>query len=111
MDIESNEELFKKRPISCGTNNLGEFLAIVHALSLFKDQPDRVIYTDSATAMAWLRSKIIKSTLVRNDDSKEVWDLVDRAVAWLKGNSYQNKILKWETKKWGEIPADFGRKG
>lgn len=25
--------------------------------------------------------------------------------------SDKNPVVKWETKKWGEVPADFGRKG
>ena len=41
---------------------------------------------------------------------EEVFDLIDRAILWLKKNNYSIIIKKWETKLWGEIPADFGRK-
>ena len=29
---------------------------------------------------------------------------------WLKTHQVQTPIIKWETTKWGEVPADFGRK-
>ena len=38
------------------------------------------------------------------------WKCEERATKWLKENNYSATIKKWETKKWGEIPADFGRK-
>ena len=44
------------------------------------------------------------------NNNKEVFVLIQRAINWLNTNSYSTKIVKWETKKWGEIPADFGRK-
>ena len=40
----------------------------------------------------------------------DLFELIDRAENWLKTNHYSNKILKWDTPLWGEIPADFGRK-
>ena len=48
--------------------------------------------------------------LVRNKENVEVFILIDRAIVWLKENKYSAIIKKWETKNWGEIPADFGRK-
>lgn len=42
--------------------------------------------------------------------NKSVFDLIERAEAWLNANTWQNPILKWDTENWGEIPADFGRK-
>jgi ribonuclease HI len=42
--------------------------------------------------------------------NKDLLELIKRAENWLKENSFRNPILKWETKAWGEIPADFGRK-
>jgi len=103
--------LFQKHPIPYGTNNLGEFLAIVHALAYLKRQErDMPIYSDSETAILWVRNRKIKTKLKRNEDSEEIFDLVDRALAWLENNEYANPILKWNTAAWGEIPADFGRK-
>ncbi|MBD2090099.1 viroplasmin family protein [Microcoleus sp. FACHB-1515] len=97
--------------ISQGTNNLGEFLAIVHALAYLQNQgEDTPIYSDSETAMLWVKNKKVRTTLPRNSSTAEIFSLVDRALDWLEKNEYSNPILKWETKIWGEIPADFGRK-
>lgn len=111
VDTRSGEILFYKGPISKGTNNLGEFLAIVHGLAYLKKQgSNKTIYTDSVTALSWIRNKAVATNLVRDASTEEIWTLVDRAIAWLKSNTYSNKIVKWDTRKWGEIKADFGRK-
>jgi len=108
----SKEEIFKKGPYKDGTNNVGEFLALVHGIALLKKlgQHEKVIYTDSKTALSWIKNKKVKTTLKKSPDNQILFDMIDRAIIWLNQNTYQNKILKWETKKWGEIPADFGRK-
>jgi ribonuclease HI len=112
VETKTGKEIFRVGPFPEGTNNIGEFLAIVHALALLKklQKNDTVIYTDSQTAMAWVRDKKLKSTLQPTARNKPVFELVERALVWLRQNSYSNKIVKWETSKWGEIPADFGRK-
>jgi len=111
VDTKSKKELFKQGPFEEGTNNIGEFLAIVHGLAyLKKSQSNDIIYTDSKTAMSWVRKKICNSKLQRNRKNKPTYELVDRAIHWLKTNDYSTPIVKWETKAWGEIPADFGRK-
>lgn len=104
--------IFHGGPFEQGTNNLGEFLAIVHALAMLDKQKkyDIPIYSDSRTAMSWVRHKKVKTTLERSHRNKEIFSLVDRALLWLQSHKVRNKILKWETRKWGEIPADFGRK-
>jgi ribonuclease HI len=108
----SGKELFRQGPYEDGTNNIGEFLAIVHALgSLNRMGKDEIlIYTDSKTAMAWVRNKKAKTTLQQTPRNQLLFELINRAEMWLKNNNYKNKIVKWETKSWGEIPADFGRK-
>lgn len=111
VDTKSKNKLFKQGPFLQGTNNIGEFLAIVHGLAFLKQQnSDRIIYTDSRTAMSWVRKKICNTKLKETQKNKAVFDLIKRAVDWLNNNSYQTPIVKWETKAWGEIPADFGRK-
>ena len=108
---KTGKEIFKQGPFQEGTNNIGEFLAIVHGLAFLKQHnSDRIIYTDSKTAISWVKKKNCNSKLERNAKNKPVFDLVDRAVKWLKENTYSTTIVKWETKAWGEIPADFGRK-
>ena len=94
-----------------GTNNIGEFLAIVHGLSyLKKHRLNQIIYSDSVNAMSWVRQKVCKSKLPEDASTAELWDFVHRAEQWLRSNTYSTKIRKWDTNHWGEIPADFGRK-
>ncbi len=109
--VATNEVLFSMGPFAGGTNNIGEFLALVHGLALCKKQNSPVpIYTDSVTALSWVRQKKCKTTLEENAKNKPIFDLIARAEAWLANNTYDTKLLKWETETWGEIPADFGRK-
>jgi ribonuclease HI len=83
----------------------------VHGLAYLKKKAsDRILYTDSKIAMSWVRQKKCKTNLKPSSKNAVVFDLIERAVQWLKENSYQTVIVKWETKAWGEIPADFGRK-
>ncbi len=111
VDTKTKKELFKQGPFKEGTNNIGEFLALVHGLALLKkNNSNRIIYTDSKTAMSWVKKKSCNTKLARNEKNKPVFDLVERALTWLKENTYTTTIVKWETKAWGEIPADFGRK-
>lgn len=107
----SGREKFKQGPFPDGTVNLGEFLALVHGLAYLKKQRSKVpVYSDSRTAISWVRNKRVNSKLERNSKNKKLFQLVDRALYWIKNNTYENKIIKWETEYWGEIPADFGRK-
>ena len=111
VDTKTKKQLFIQGPFAEGTNNIGEFLAIVHGLAyLKKHNINLIIYTDSKTAMSWVRKKTCNTKLERNDKNKALFDLIDRALIWLKNNTYITKVVKWETKAWGEIPADFGRK-
>ncbi|MFT4644826.1 MAG: ribonuclease HI [Planctomycetota bacterium] len=103
--------LFHKGPLVGGTNNIVEFLALVHAIAYCqKHKIQYPIYSDSRTAMSWVRNKKAKTTAKVTPDNVEIMDLVNRAETWLKTHSFSNRVLKWETKAWGEIPADFGRK-
>ena len=95
-----------------GTNNIGEFLAIVHGLSyLKKHRLNQIIYSDSVNAISWVRQKVCKSKLPDDASTVDLWDYIHRAEKWLRTNSYTTEIRKWDTDHWGEIPADFGRKG
>lgn len=108
---KSGEEIFRKGPYQQGTNNIGEFLALVHALALFKKEGDPTpIYSDSRVAMSWVRQKQCKTNLKPSKKNAQLFDIIEGAETWLQENEYPNEILKWDTKAWGEIPADFGRK-
>ncbi len=111
VDTKSGAEIFRMGPFPEGTVNLGEFLGIVHALAYLKQRDSSwPVYSDSRTAIAWVRKKNIKTSLQPSEKNKKLFNLVNRALKWLQENNWKNKILKWETGYWGEIPADFGRK-
>ena len=111
VETKTKKQLFIQGPFEEGTNNIGEFLAIVHGLALLKkQQSDKIIYTDSKTAISWVKKKTCNTKLEKTEKNKPLFELVERAINWLKSNSYTTVIVKWETKAWGEIPADFGRK-
>ena len=111
VDTKTKKQLFIQGPFEEGTNNIGEFLALVHGLALLKkNNSDRILYTDSKTAITWVKKKRCNTKLERSEKSKNLFELIDRAEQWLKTNTYNTVIVKWETKAWGEIPADFNRK-
>jgi len=104
-------ELYFEKSFNVGTNNLGEFLAVVHGLAILKNEGlENDIYTDSVTAIAWVRNKKVNTKLELTPENKELWEIINRAERWLKNNTYKNKVLKWNTSLNGEIKADFGRK-
>jgi ribonuclease HI len=107
----TKELWFKQGPFPKASNNIGEFLALVHALALLKQKNINIpIYSDSITAIAWVRNKKHKSIVLPTQENEVIFDLLTRAEFWLQNNTIQNPIIKWDTKKWGENPADFGRK-
>jgi len=111
VDAQTKRLIFHQGPYPDGTNNIGEFLAIVHALALLKKEKSSLpIYTDSMTALAWVRNRKANTKLIKSSENEILFELIDRAERWLKENNWRNPIIKWETTIWGEIPADFGRK-
>jgi ribonuclease HI len=107
----TGEEFFHIGPLEQGTNNVGEFLAVVHALALLKKGGSGLpVYSDSANAITWIKKKKCNTKLAPTEANKIIFDLIERAENWLKNNTYTTPVLKWETGEWGEIPADFGRK-
>jgi ribonuclease HI len=108
----TGQRLFHVGPLDDGTNNIGEFLAIVHALALLKQQGmgKTPIYSDSKTAQGWVKKGKCNTKLEATGRNDKIFELIERAEKWLALNSVTNPILKWETEDWGEIPADFGRK-
>lgn len=110
--VPTGEKIFLVGPLPDGTNNIGEFLAIVHALAWLQQQgkPNMPIYSDSRTAQLWVKAKTCRTKLEHTGRNEKIFEMIDRAEKWLAVNKVTNPIIKWETKDWGEIPADFGRK-
>ncbi len=108
---DTGTEVFHRGPFDQGTNNIGEFLALVLGLAYLKKYNlPWPIYTDSVTALAWVRQKKCKTKLPWSAANQELFLTVRKAEEWLKTNTWNTPIYKWETSLWGEIPADFGRK-
>jgi ribonuclease HI len=109
--LETGREIFKQGPYPDGTNNIGEFLAIVHALAWLKEQKLAwPLYSDSENAILWVKLKACRTKMEKTGRNAELFDLVSRAERWLAENQYPNPVMKWDTDTWGENPADFGRK-
>lgn len=107
----TGEEVFHSRIYEHATNNIGEFLAIVHGLAWLKQKGiSAPIYSDSRTAISWIRDKRCKTTLERVPANTPAFERVAAAERWLAENDYAYDLHKWDTGRWGEIPADFGRK-
>lgn len=111
VNLADGKVVFHKGPYEDATNNIGEFLALVHAMSLMTQNGDfHNIYSDSQTAMAWVRNKKANTKLRPTEKNGKVFELLARACVWLNTHHFPMKIMKWQTDRWGEIPADFGRK-
>ena len=110
--VGSGKEVFKVGPFKKSTNNIGEFLALVHGLAYLKQENKEsiILYSDSRIAMGWVKKKKCNTKLVCTNVNARSFELIRRAEKWLQTHTYKTKIVKWETKEWGEIPADFGRK-
>lgn len=111
VDTQTREVIFSMQ-YDEATNNIGEFLAIVHALALYKKQGKelKILYSDSLTAISWVKRKKCRTEYQKTEYNQKVFNHLDRAVKWLENNEYDTKILKWNTAAWGQIPADYGRK-
>jgi ribonuclease HI len=111
LDLKSGKELFRQGPFENGTNNIGEFLAIAHAAEMLSKKGSKSpIYSDSATAIIWVRAKRCNTRLSPDKTNTPLFELIDRTEKWLQEHKIINPILKWDTRAWGEIPADFNRK-
>jgi len=110
-DTATGVEIFHRGPFAQGTNNVGEFLAIVEALMLCHEEGHNwPIYSDSVSAIAWVKAKKARTNLIPNEQNTALFERIAQAEAWLRSHTYPNRVLKWQTDSWGENPADFGRK-
>lgn len=111
INYKTKKVLFHLGPMEDGTINMVEFLAIVHALALCKQNGwKQPIYSDSKIALGWIKAKKASTNHPPSEKNKKLFDMLARAEKWLENNTFENELLKWETKAWGENPADFGRK-
>lgn len=108
----SGEVIFRSKPFVGGSNNLAEFLALIGAMR-YRDsigEPLLDIYSDSKTALAWVRDKQLNTTIDIDSLDPVVQGRITAAMRYLKANPPPKNLKKWDTAAWGEIPADYGRK-
>lgn len=111
VDLKTGEVIFRVGPFDDATNNVGEYLALVHAMALMAKKGEyHNIYSDSVTALSWWRNRKIKTQLKQTPRNAKVFELLARASVWVNTHQFPGRVIKWQTERWGEIPADFGRK-
>lgn len=111
VEVSTGKIIFRQGPFEDATNNIGEYLALVHAMALIMQRGEvRNIYSDSATAIAWWKKRKINTKLQPTEKNKKIFELLARASVWVNTHTFPGKVMKWQTDRWGEIPADFGRK-
>lgn len=112
VDVMTGAEIFHVGPLADGTNNVAEYLALIHVLAFLKNTGNSktVVYSDSQTALSWLRNRGHKSKLVHTANNGKIFEMLARADKWIQTNMEYNRVIKWNTDEWGEIPADFDRK-
>lgn len=106
VDISTGEELFIKH-LGNQTINIGEFLAVVEAAKyiLENDYYPRVIFTDSATAIAWFNQK-------RTASKKRNAALL-KAEVFLKAFAVEIATIElhhWDNREWGGDTCGLWRK-
>ncbi|WP_299025065.1 ribonuclease H family protein [uncultured Thermanaerothrix sp.] len=111
VHLPSRREVFHVGPLPDGSNNIGEFLAIVETLMMLVERNDPApVYSDSEVALLWVTLKRCRTRLPERPERAALFERIRRAEQWLQTHTFHNPLLKWETAQWGENPADFGRK-
>jgi ribonuclease HI len=113
IHLSSMQLIFHVGPLDYGlkSNNIAEFLAIVHGLQwLWQYDINAPVYSDSYTAITWVKNNKINSKVIENYPVPQIIDRVETALKWLKEYPKHAEVRKWNTQEWGEIPADFNRK-
>jgi ribonuclease HI len=111
VETATGKLIFHQGPFMHGTNNVGEFLAIVQALEWLKQNHLKLpVYSDSGTAISWVKKKACNTQLAPDRYNVSLFDMISHAEDWLVVNAIHAPVLKWDTRAWGEIPADFSRK-
>ena len=111
VDLNTGNVIFQMGPFEDATNNIGEYLALVHAMALMAKKGEyHNIYTDSRTALSWYTKRKVNTRLKQTPRNAKIFELLARASVWVNTHNFPAKVMKWQTERWGEIPADYGRK-
>jgi ribonuclease HI len=105
------KEIIVSESFPFGTNNVAEFLGLVAAIRhVQENQLNKIVYSDSITALGWVLGKRCGTTMKECEETIPVRTKIDEALAWLNSNEIVVDVRKWDTARWGEVPADYDRK-
>ena len=98
--------VLEHRRLGVHTNNYAELAGILGMVRKAKETGDTLLWTDSVIAMGWIRTGRIGLGV---HEPELIRDMVVKIQKLLRQNP-QMKLVKWDTRSWGQIPSDFGRK-
>jgi ribonuclease HI len=112
--VSTGKEVFNYGPLDWWSVNIAEFLAIVEWLKrLLQNQKYTILYSDSKTAIWWIKKGAINTTITKNKNNTILFEIIHESIQWLKLNSDRSNYItlsKRPTSQRGQIPADFWRK-
>ena len=99
-------KILEHRHLGVHTNNYAELAGIEAMVRIAGERGESVCWTDSTIAMGWIRSGRLGPTVREPELIKGLIHRINALQA-----EYPNVTLKkWNTREWGQIPSDFGRK-
>ena len=106
IDLKTGQIIFHEK-LGNQTVNIGEFPAIVEGVKHIYETgyTPKVIFSDSMVAITWFVNR-------KTASGKRNMELM-KAEAFIRimdEKIKDIKVIHWDNKAWGEIPADFGRK-
>lgn len=105
---ETQKWIFQKKYTGYCTQNISDFISIVHALHYCNENSlDSPIYNNNKIAINWANNKKTNTQLFKNNENKEIFQLYENALVWLKQNECSNQILFWNKKEMGNIEKPF----
>jgi len=98
--------LLEHRKLGVHTNNYAELAGILAMVRLAIKTGETLLWTDSTIAMGWIRTCRLGPSVAEPERILEF----TREISRLLAQNPQLQLRKWETRRWGQIPSDFGRK-
>lgn len=103
------------------SNDLTEFLGLVNSIYYCFHNNHEHLFSNSETAISWIRKKKYRSNLIRTKETEITWDKINKALKWLKTLEYTDKsgsfrdpstkkivyVHKWLESEWGKSPLFY----
>lgn len=111
-DLATGEFVRSSHVQEHSTGPIGETLGVITALRYLHEKGDHTtpVYCDNETAIEWVQARVCRSKLPLNLKTASTITDLNHAFDWLNEKKPRNPVRKWQTKIWGENPADFNRK-